>query len=304
MPSRAQYRQAGARALGSLHAGTVTSGTTSALVASAWPFRSTLQQNERFEHWFVHRPQAALVDDRVRTVATAGYSAPAGSFQPDLVWTVPPAAGEPFELLGVLAPDDLHRLVNDVLHLVPVLVEVSVTPSSTTARRHSLADAAPWLTDAGDVYRVGRLASTDVRSQVDPFAAGVRGRATEVGGRVFLEDVAFGAGETGVVLCARPADTYCRASAGVYGDLVNGLTADTDEAAVEADTVAAGVKMLAWDEFRELFWPGEIQTAEVKVAQAAARFWALVRRGFREPPRTFTPTRAWGVAGAYRTPVG
>lgn len=307
MPNRLAYRRAALRALGTLHTGTAAPGSTTALLQTdAWPFRSTLSQNERFEHWFVHRPAASLAADRARTVATGGYDAIAGTFTPDLVWGSAPAVGEPFELFGVVDPDTVHRLINEALHLVPVVVEVPFTPASATARRHSLADAAPWLTDAADVYRVGRLGPGAARAETDPFASPQRGSAYERGGKVYLEGPSYGPGETGYALCARPADTYCRQSAGVYGDLTDGLGRDTDEAAVEADTVAAGVKMLAWDELRDLFWPGEARTAEVKVAQAAARFWALVRAGFREPERRFTPLRAWGAGGTTgpRVPVG
>ena len=54
--------------------------------------------------------------------------------------------------------------------------------------------------------------------------------------------------------------------------------------------------MLYWDAAREELWPGDLQTAELKVAQAAARFWALVDDNWREPRRTFTPLYRWGPA--------
>jgi hypothetical protein len=302
VPTRLAYRQAAARAVGTLHTGVATGGSTQSLLeATAWPFKSTISQNERFEHWYLHRPTATTAD-RSRAVASGGYIALAGTLAPDRLYDVAPAVGEPFELMNMLDPDTLHRLIGDVLALCPVTSEVTFTTSATTTVHHSLASAAPWLTDPDWVYQVGYLAPADVRSDVDPFSRPRRGRAIERGGVVYLEGPAFNPTDTVYVLASRPAASACRSSGGTYGDQT-GLALDTDEAPVEVDWVAAGVKMFAWDEFRELFWPGEARTAETKVAQAAARFWALARTYWHEPRRSFTPLRAWGPPMLYRTPV-
>jgi len=268
---------------------------------TTWPFKSTVVQNERFEHYTIHRPAAAAATDRVRTVTTGGYDPSTGHFTPDQIWTNEPD-GEAIELFGKLDPDTVHRLVGDALKLCPVTVEVTFTVASATATRHSLASAAPWLSVPDHVFQVGYLAPADTRSDVDPFRRPRRGKATERGGVVYLEGFSANTTETVYVLCRRSAYTYCRASGGAYGDLTTGLSAETDEAPVEEDLVAAGVKMLAWDEFREELWPGDNQVAEVKVAQASNRFWALVRDNWQPPARTFVPLRAWGASARAVSP--
>jgi len=303
VPTRLQYRQAAARALGSFYTGPAAGGTTAYVEMATWPFRSTIVQNERFEHWILHRPGAVSATDRTRTVTTGGYDPVTGRITVDLLWGSAIVATEVIELIGTLDPDNLHRLVNAALKLTPVTAEVTFTVASTTARRHSLATAAPWLSDPDDVVQVGYLAAGENRADVDPFARSRRGTASERGGVVYLEGMSFNTTDTVYVLCARPAYSFCRASGGAYGDLTSGLTAETDEAAVEEDWVAAGVKMLAWDEFRELFWPGEQRTADQKVAVAAARFWALTRDNWRPPERRLVPLVAWGVSASARVPV-
>lgn len=296
MPTRLQYRQAAIRAIGTLYTGTAdAASTTGVLVLTTWPFKSTIVQNERFEHHILHRPAAASATDRVRTVPNGGYDPITGSLTPDSTWTNAPD-GEAVEVFGVSDPDTLHRLVNEALKLVPVSGEFTFTTASAQAVRHSLASAAPWLSDPDDVYQVGYLSPADSRTNVDPFDRVRRGKAYERGGVVYLEGFSHNTTDTVYVLAKRPAYTFCKASGGAFGDLTSGLTAETDEAAVEEEVVAAGVKMLYWDAFREELWPGEAQTAELKVAQAAARFWALVRDYWREPRRSFAPLSAWGHA--------
>lgn len=294
MATRLQYRQASIRAIGTLYTGTAdASSTTGLLVLTTWPFKSTIVQNERFEHHIIHRPAAVAADDRVRTVPNGGYDPITGGLTPDNTWTNAPD-GEAVELFGVADPDTLHRLINEALKLVPVSGEFTFTTASAQATRHSLASAAPWLTDPDDVYQVGYLSPADSRADVDPFDHVRRGKVYERGGVVYLEGFSHNTTDTVYVLAKRPAYTFCRASGGTFGDLTSGLTAETDEAAVEEEVVAAGVKMLYWDAAREELWPGDNQTAEVKVAQAAARFWALVHDSWREPERRYAPLVRWG----------
>ena len=300
MPNRLAYRQAASRLLGGFQAGTVTAGTTTALVeCTAWPFKSTLAQDERFEHWFVYLPSAASAD-RTRVVTTGGYDPNTGKMTVDQLYSVAPTTGWTVEVSSLVDPETVNRLVNDALKLCRTAWETTFTVSSTRTVRHSLATST-WLTDADDVFQVGYLATGESRSEIDPFSRAKRGRATERNGVVYLEGPSFNTTDTAYVLAGRPAYTLCRAAGGTYGDLT-GLDVDTDEAPVETDWVAAGVKMLAWDELRELFWPGEARVAEQKVAQAAARFWALARDYWTEPARTFTPLTRWGVPNYSRTP--
>ena len=296
MPTRLAYRQAAIRALGTLHTGTAdAASTTGLLVLTTWPFKSTVIQNERFEHWVIHRPDAASATDRVRTVPNGGYDPITGGLTPDNTWTNAPD-GEAVEVFGAADPDTVHRLINDALKLIPVSVEFTFTPVTAQARRHSLAAVAPWLTDPDDVYQVGYLSASDARSDVDPFGRPVRGTVYERRGVVYLEGFSQPTDATVYVLARRSAYTYCTPAAGVFGDQ-SGLSLETDQAAVEEDVVAAGVKMLYWDAAREELWPGDLQTAELKVAQAAARFWALVGDYWREPSRSFVPLARFGTVG-------
>jgi hypothetical protein len=300
MPTRTTYRQAGARALGPFFSGSATSGSTTALLeCAASPFKTTISADERFENYCLYRPSAVLAADKTRTVKT--YDAAAGQFTADNPWTNNPYAlgvGEAFELLGVLDADTLHRLVNETLKLTDVLVDVTFTTASSQATQHAMSQA--WLTDPDDVLQVGYLASGETFPNVNPYRRVVRGEAIKTNGTVYLTGFSLPTDVTVYAKVKRPAYTYCKANTGSYGDLTAGLTSETDEAVPEEDWVAAGVKMLAWDEFRSQFWPGNLALAEREVARAADRFWSLANEYCDAPIKTFQPLRPWGPRGRAR----
>lgn len=305
MPTRLTYRQAAARALGPFHAGTATSGSTLALVeATATPFKTSIASDERFENYHLYRP-AAAADDKWRTVKT--YDAANGQFTVDRLYAAAAYAGgvgEAFELLGVLDPDEVHRLVNETLKLTDVLVDVTFAPATNATVQHSLAVAAPWLDDPDRVYRVGYLTTGESFTTTDPYRRVVRGEPVLDGGVVYLTGFSLPTTATVYAKVARPAYAYCKASAGAYGDLTSGLTAETDEAVPQGDWVAAGVRMLAWDELRDMFFPGNVALAEREVARAADRFWALDRDYCRRPARTFRPVVDFGPSRGRARVVG
>lgn len=301
MPTLTAYRQAVAPKLGPFIKGDATGGSsTSQLEATAWPFKSSLAQDDLFADQFIFRP-AASAGDRTRVVANNGYVPATGLLTPDQVWGVAPAVGEDFELHGAIPPvadgvNDLHALINEGLKECLVFGEFTFTVGSTLTNRHSLAVAAPWLKSPSWIYQVGFLQSGESRLERNPFHRVRYGEAKRVGGTVYLEGPTFNTTDTVYVLAIKPAYYDCRAAGGTFGEQ-NGLTLEADEADPETDWVAAATEMHAWGRLSDVLASGNAQRAEQKRAEAAAVFTRKQRNYFKsnEPERTFRKQiRAWG----------
>jgi hypothetical protein len=76
--------------------------------------------------------------------------------------------------------------------------------------------------------------------------------------------------------------------------LTAGLTTEASEAVPQAEWVARGVKMLAYEGATETFWPGNSKLAEAEVAKAASGFWSMARQLAPRPAKTFVRLRKWG----------
>lgn len=300
MATRATYRAAAARAFGdnNYKTGTATSGSTTSVVeVAAYPFKTAILSDELYEDYYIYRASAATATDKVRRVST--YESATGQLTADLVYAVAAysgGVGEGIEVIGALDPDTIHRYVNETLKLCEVYQEVTFQVADADDVRHSLASAASWLDDQTRVLQVGYLTSTEDRDEVDPYKGRFkRGKAIKLNGVIYLTGFSHNTSDTIYVQIARPAYTYCKANGGAYGDLTSGLTAETDEAVPQADWVAQGVKMLAYDEGRQEFFPGNTKLADIEVARAASGFYALGREYSPRPPKTFVETAPWGA---------
>lgn len=303
MATLTAYRQAAAPKLGPFIKGDATGGsTTSVLEATAWPFKSSLAQDDLFSDQFIFRP-AGTAADRTRVVANNGYIPATGLLTPDQTWGVAPAAGEDFELHGAIPPvadgvNDLHAIINDALKDILLVVEFTFTVGSTLTTRHALTTAAPWLTEPSWVLAVGNLATGETRNEVDPFRRGRRGEARKNGDVVYIEGFGVNITDTVYVMALKRAYDHCKATAGSFGGQ-SGLTIETDEAVPELDWVAAATEMHAWDRLSDVLASGNAERAERKRAEAAAVFTRKQRNYLQAhmPAEAFRrPARAWGPA--------
>src|SRR3990167_10037089 len=84
-----QIRRYVAPRIGSYAQGTATSGSTTAVLeVTAWPFKSSLVQDDLYADHFIFRPDAVTATDKVRLVSNEGYTPSTGLLTPDQTWTV------------------------------------------------------------------------------------------------------------------------------------------------------------------------------------------------------------------------
>ena len=295
MPTLTQYRQYAAREMGSFFAGAAAEGsTTSVLTDTAWPIKSSLNQNTLWTDKFLLRPTAAAASDKVRVVKE--YDSATGQLTPDTPWTNAPAEGEAYELHGHLEPlTQMTDLINQALKHCMLVVEFSFAPTAD-AQRHSLAASAPWLIDPRWVRQVGYLAASEDRAEVDPFRRSVRGEAVRDGSAVYLthRGRTFTTTDTVHVRAIKPAYHHCAAAGTPTVFTQDGLSAEGDVAVPDTEWVAMGVIALAWERLGSAIDPSADQRAQRVQARAAARFDHLTSSFFRLPPLTLRPIQHWG----------
>lgn len=310
----AQIRRYVAPRLGSYAQGTATSGSTTALLeATGWPFKSSLTVDDLYSDHFIFRPNAVAAADKMRLVSNGGYDPSTGQITPDQAWTNAPyasGAGETFELHGMVPPisdgsgtNDLHFLINEALHNCFLIVEFTFSPSSATARQHSLATDAPWLEEPAWVRRVGILAATDARADTDPYRSPVRCEKVKRSATVYLEG--FSANTTDVVYveAMAPAYAFCAAAGTPTTYTQSGLSADGDVCLVHLQWVGAATLVQAWTRLGTILAAGDAARAERELTRAVVEFNARTDQYFTPhvPEETATPLRHWGpVGGGYR----
>jgi hypothetical protein len=298
MPTLRDYRRAVAPRLGPYAQGTAdAASTTTVLACPAWPFKSSLAQDDLWADQYLFRPGAGA-EDRTRVVATATVAT--GQYAPDLAWTTAPD-GEVFEVHGVVPPvldgvSDLHALINEALRTCVVVGEVTLAPVAG-ATRHSLALAAPWLEEPSWVHQVGYLSAQEIREEVDPFRRALRGEAYKDGGTVYVQHGAhaLSPADTLYVRLLKPGSADCRAAGGAWGTQT-GLVLESDEAPVPVEWVVAATLVQAWLRLANVLAPADSQRAGTELAKAAAQA-ARFQRNYLEahrPKRTLRPLLAWG----------
>jgi hypothetical protein len=300
MPTLLQYRQQAAKELGRYEAGEADTGSsTTTLVDNNWPIKSSLNQDDLYTDFYLLRPNAVAVDDRVRIVAT--YTPASGFLVADRVWSNAPYAGgvgEAYELHGIIEPyTALKELVNATLKRCLLVVEFTITPIEDQIR-HSLTAAAPWFNDPNAMLAVGWMDSTDDRDEVDPYASPIRGEVVQDGATFYLvhRGRAFSASNNDLIYCQalKPAYYHCRPAGGVYG-AQSGLSLDTDECPAGVEWVAAGTLVEAWRRYGHLLEAAANQKLLRDRQEAAAWFTRLSAENIRIPDRKLKrPLVAWG----------
>ncbi len=190
MPNLRAYRRRFAQHVGSgLLAGICDPADSSTRTYLSDPSRrSSVSTGDDLVEWYLHRPEAAAVRDRVRVVAEVDLTAGRifGDFPPGDQWDEAPAPGEVYELLAPeFHPTQLHDYLNESLKFCLVPAELTL-PRVPVPGRQPVTDFAPWLTTAQHLYRVGSLSGTGSRETVDPYRSELRGAFEEVAGAVYL----------------------------------------------------------------------------------------------------------------------
>lgn len=299
MPTLAQYRRSIAPRLGPYAQGTANAASSTTVAdLAAWPFKSSLSQDDLWTDQYLFRPGAALAEDKTRVVATASSST--GQFAPDLAWTNAPD-DETVEFHGLIPPvsdgvNDLHALINEALKTIDLIVEVTGAPTAD-AQRHSLGVVAEWADRPVQVYEVGSLGANEDRDEVDPFRRPIRGSAQIDGETVYLNHPGrtFRTDDTLWVRMTRPAYSYCRPAAGTYGAQA-GLALETDECPAATEWVTAATLVQAWLRLANVLAPGDSERAQQELAKAAAQATRFQRNYLEaaRPVRTLRPLLHWG----------
>jgi hypothetical protein len=311
MPTLTVLRRTLAPLLGTFERGTADAGalsTTTQLccttgLASGARFKSSVLSSSLYEGKWLYRPDAVdagpapAADDRDRLIDT--YAPTSGIATIDDAWSAAPD-DEVFEITSLFSGTDLNALVNAALKKVWVVREFTFTVSHANVRRHNLTTAAPWLGSWRWIYQIGHLQTGESRTgtatlqMTDPFTRPKTGTGEDLDGNVYIQgpELSWQTTDTVYVKAACPAYDFCRASwAGDYGDR-SGLAAEAHEAAVDAEWVAWRAILEAKDVLDALEQSGRAtQEAQRSRAMAHARAYALGKRYFQPPDRTFTPPR-------------
>lgn len=297
MPDRTTYRQASGEAFGLYHAGTAKLGSSAQVLRdSTWPVKSTTEQDDRFDSWWIARPEAASANDLVRQVVEDGYTPGDGDLFPDLDWDAPWTVGEAYELHGVCPPDQIHSLINEALKLTWVKAEIACVPTADVTR-HSISQVAPWMQSEGQLRKVGSLTTGETRNAMNPFLNPFHGEVFTDAGTIYIDHyphIFNPTTDTIYLEVVGPAYHLCRASsAGVYGDR-EGLAAEAHEAIPPAAWVAEAVLMLYWDHIARVT-DGETRKSAVEHREEhAAVFSSLTDEHFRTPVSNIMRRRYWG----------
>ncbi len=217
-----QIRQFVAQEMGGMGQGgflssTATSGSSTTLVDTAWPVKTTLVVDEQWKDAWLLRPAAAAAADRVRLVDT--YTASTGTFTVDNAYTNAPAAAEAYEIHTTIEPATaMLTIINEGLKRCMLEVDFALSPVAL-AQRHSVATAAPWLNRKSWVRSVGYLGAADSNTTINPYTRLVRGEAVEDSGTVYLQHDgrSFLSTDTLYVKAMKPAYNACTAASVSFG---------------------------------------------------------------------------------------
>lgn len=294
MPTLSQYRAAVAPEMGPYQTGTATSGsTTSQLEDINYPIRSSIAQDDLWVDKFLYRP-AAVAFDKNRVVKS--YTPGTGLLFPDGPYSVAPANGEAYEILGTFDAPTLHGLINEGLKMCWLVTEICATPVALKTR-HDLATVAPWLRDPMDVFQAGYLGGSEDRNATDPYARVIRGEVMRDGNTLYFDHHprSFNTTDTIYLRVLKRAYDHCRPTGGTFGTQA-GLTLETDEAVAATDWVAAATLVVAWRRFAKIIDTADNNRLIRDRIEAAAWFTDLTKTHYLTtlPQRTLRRVNHFG----------
>lgn len=300
------YRHRIAKETGNYLGSEVTVATRNYLQDTRSPIRSTLDQSDLYTGKWLLRPRAVREEDRLRVVAEGGYDPRTGTLRPDNTWVDSPTTGEPYELHGVIEPEQqMLDLINETLKRCMVAVDF-IFPVVPGQSYLNLTQACPWLLDPRWVRGAGFFDP----SAVDPLTLDLdqsyfRGGVERQGRSLLLKWGHQWAGSNAantalLVRMIKRAYDDCRSDqGGVFGER-SGLATEDNEAPVAEDWVAAGAMTDFWDEFGNVVAAGNRQESTENQGKWAQNFTSLTQQYFQLPPYSMLDRlrRGWAV-GAY-----
>ena len=197
--------------------------------------------------------------------------------------TIPDSAA--YELHGLLPMEDWTTAFNDALKLIMVATEITLTPTAS-AKRHDITTANTWLTNPAWIRQIGYLQSNETRANESPYTSGrlIRGWADTDGATVYINHPTrtVASGETWYLRVVKPAYYHCTATGGLFGSQ-SGLSAESDEAPVDAD-------YLAWAGMAMAFSQGRLDFGSDADPQLQGKRQEAIRMASRYA-REFDPTQ-------------
>jgi hypothetical protein len=176
VPTLRDYRRLfSAHAGGGLFTGTATSGSSRVFLEDTL-LKSSINQGDQWNEWYLFRPDAVNAQDRVRQIDQVdlvnGYLYP--DWPEGSQYAAAPfgSVGEVYELHSPWfhPTQQIHRFINEALKLCLIPGEIGV-PVLSTVGRHAVTTYQSWLTDAGQLFQVGFLYAGEARNLVNPYQA-------------------------------------------------------------------------------------------------------------------------------------
>lgn len=293
-----QVRQFCAREAGRFLSSTASgSSATTALVDTNYPVASSISQATLFQDWYIFRPSASAASDKVRVVLSYTPASTGGTLTPDSPWTNAPASGEAYELHGLFDPvTEWLTFINDGLKRCFLsYFEFSLSPIAQQTR-HSLASAAPWLTDPKWVRAVGWLSQGQTNRLIY--------KPTPVRGEAYIDGASntvwidhypqtFNATDMLYVYAVCPAYNACYAQNGTPGSQ-NGLALETDGVNVELEWAGYAALTEAYRRLTQAVEPDASARWIKKQAEAAAMYSHYTDLNFVPPELAFRRLAHWG----------
>lgn len=229
-------QELGGQGLGGFLSSTSTGGSSTTLVDTTWPTKTTLAVDEQWKDAWLFRPNAVAAGDKVRLVDT--YTPSTGTFTIDNPYANAPTT-EAYEIHTVIEPlTAMTNLINEGLKRCMLETEIAATPTALDTV-HCMTTIAAWLEKKHWVRQVGYLGVNDDRAKIDPYSRLIRGEAYEADGTVYLNHYPHAFLATDVL--------YIRAMKPAYAAVTNsGGTAQATGMVLEADKVPANLEWAGW----------------------------------------------------------
>jgi len=279
-------QEMGGQGLGGFLASTATSGSSTTLVDTTWPVKTTLVVDEQWKDAWIFRP-AAVAADKVRIVDT--YTPSTGTFTVDNPYGVAPVAAEAYEIHTVIEPlTAMLNIINEGLKRCMIETEIAATPVALD-QVHCVTTIAPWLEKKSWVRQVGYLGVNDNRAQISPYTRVVRGEAYEADGVVYLDHPgrAFLATDVLYIRAMKPAYAAVTNAAGTAQS--TGFVLETDKCPVNLEWAGWAAVIEGWRRYGQILETGAKTRLIPTRAEAAAMFSDKTKDNCRWPLLTFRP---------------
>lgn len=285
-----QIRHEFARKIGPFRAGTTTATTTTTLTEARSPMKSNVRSSRDLDGYYVMLPGLSA-DDKFRRVSS--YAPTTGVITIDNALSADPSDTIPYELHGVLDPENFLTLLNSALYRIPAIAEVPFTILSNTDLRHSLLDVVPATTPTDWFYQIGMLQSNENRDEVNPYYRSNLGHIEKDGESLyFVSRRTFNIGDIIYFQVQVPASMVI---GGTY-DPLDSLTLanDSDSINLPLNLVTAAVILEAWENHAFELEPSAAASITPNIQIAQLNYNKELVRHFEPPEGRIHEIFAWG----------